>query len=143
MHYPPPPGYPPQPPQPPPRRGFLQFGVGGAAVLILISVLGTCARIHNRRHDATVEAKQATLPAVTSQGTLAKAGSNASLCPVPKNAFHFGWPCSSEKKVPPESKVRVMKAGMSGTDALCRYWVQSGPLENASGDAPCEWFVAQ
>jgi hypothetical protein len=141
MQVPPPHQYPPPPPG---GSRFLQFGVGGAAVIILISVLGTCARIHNRRHDATVEAKKATLPAVGSQGTLAKGGPKASLCPAPKNAFFFGWPCYSEAKpVPAESKVRVMKAGMNGTDAVCRYWVQSGPLDNEAGDAPCEWFVGQ
>src|SRR5688500_11864453 len=113
MQYPP---YPPPPPPPPQRKGFLQFGVGGAIVLVALSVLGTCARIYNRRHDATVEAKRAELPAVGSQGTLAKAGTKAKLCDVPKNAFHFGWPCSGEKPLPPDSKVRVMKAGMSGTD---------------------------
>jgi hypothetical protein len=131
------------PPQPPQRKGFLHLGVGGAVVLIALSVVGTCARIHNRRHHLEVEEKQANLPAVGSQGTLAKAGANARLCDVPKNAFHFGWPCSGEKSLPADSKVRVMKAGMSGTDAICRYWVQSGPADNASGDAPCEWFVAQ
>lgn len=107
-------------------------------------MLGTCARIANRKTAKEIQAKQATLPVVGSQGTLAGAGTTASLCPVPKNAFFFGWPCHSQAKtLPPESKVRVMKAGMSGTDALCRYWVQSGPADNASGDAPCEWFVAQ
>jgi hypothetical protein len=35
-----------------------------------------------------------------------------------------------------------MKAGMNGTDAVCRYWIRSGPRDGASGDAPCEWFVA-
>jgi hypothetical protein len=123
---------------------FLKFGVPGALVIVGISVLGTFARIHNRKHDAEVHAKQATLPPVSAQGTLANGPPNASLCPVPKNAFHFGWPCSSgAKTLPRESKVRVMKTGMSGTDAICRYWVQSGPLDNDSGDAPCEWFVAQ
>ena len=113
-------------------------------MIILISVGGTFARISQRKRASEIEAKQVALPVVGSQGTLAGAGRSASLCPVPKNAFFFGWPCHSDAKpLPPESKVRVMKAGMHGTDALCRYWVQSGPADNASGDAPCEWFVAQ
>jgi hypothetical protein len=123
---------------------LLGFGIGGAVVIIGMSVLGTCARIHNRSHDETVKAKRATLPAVSSEGTLANGGAQAALCPVPKNAFYFGWPCYKDTKaLPAESKVRVVKAGMSGTDAVCRYWVKSGPLDNESGDAPCEWFVAQ
>ena len=109
-----------------------------------MAVLGTFARIHNRRHDETVAAKKAELPAVGAQGTLARGGAGTALCDVPKNAFFFSWPCHSQAKtLPAESKVRVMKAGMSGSDAVCRYWVQSGPLENAAGDAPCDWFVAQ
>lgn len=148
MQHPPPNQYPqyPQPPPPPPQGGprFLQFGVGGAVVIVLISALGTCARIANRKHDATMEAKRATLPAVTAEGTLAKGGAGASLCPVPKNAFNFGWPChSAGKSLPAESKVRVMKVGMTGTDTVCRYWVKSGPLDDEAGDAPCEWFVAE
>lgn len=141
--YQPPPYRPPPYPSPPPKRGLLGFGVGGAVVLVALSVLGTCARIYNRKHDAEVKEKRATLPTVGSEGTLAKAPASASLCAVPKNAFHFGWPCSKADALPADSKVRVMKAGMSGTDAVCRYWVRSGPRENASGDAPCEWFAAR
>lgn len=141
MHYPP--SQHPPPPPPPPRRGFLGFGIGGALVIVGLSVLGTFARLQSRRHDETVAEKKAALPAVGSQGSLVQGPMTTALCPVPKNAFHFGWPCSANKQpLPRESKVRVMKAGMAGTDALCRYWVQGGPADNASGDAPCEWFVA-
>ena len=73
---------------------------------------------------------------------ISKGGAKTALCPVPKHAGFFGWPCGSEQKLPAESKVRVMKSGFH-QGAVCRYWVQSGPLENASGDAPCEWFVAE
>ena len=76
------------------------------------------------------------------EGTLAKGGAKTALCPVPKNAAFFGWPCRSEKKLPAESKVRVMKAGFE-QGGKCRYWVQGGPMDNEAGDAPCEWFVAQ
>lgn len=141
MYQPPP--YPPPPGAPPPqRRGFLGFGIGGAVVLVALGVLGTFARIQNRKHDAEVKEKKATLPAVGSEGTLAKGPSSAALCAVPRNAFNFGWPCPKTEPVPRDSKVRIMKAGMSGTDAVCRYWVQGGPRDNASGDAPCEWFAA-
>ena len=144
MYQPPPPYQPPPYQPPPPRRGFLQFGVGGAIVLISMSVLGTLARIHNHKHDADIESKKAQLPAVGSEGTLAKGGTKTALCDVPKNAFHFGWPChSSAKTLPADSKVRVMKAGMEAGDAVCRYWVQSGPLDHAAGDAPCEWFLPE
>ena len=144
MHYPPSQPPPLAPPPPPPRRGFLGFGVGGALVIVGLSVIGTFARLHNQKHDEERAEKRASLPAVGSQGSLVKAPATASLCPVPKNAFHFGWPCTSDKQaLPHESKVRVMKAAVQGTDAVCRYWVQSGPANDASGDAPCEWFVAE
>lgn len=141
MHQPPYPPYPPPPPEQPPR--FLRFGVGGAVVIILISVVGTFARIHNERTAEEIETKKAALPTVGSQGTLK--GSSPALCPVPKIASSFGWPCGSERRtsLAPSSKVRVMKAGMFGRDALCRYWVQGGPQDNASGDAPCEWFAPE
>ena len=58
MYQPPPPYQPPPYQPPPPRRGFLQFGVGGAIVLISMSVLGTLARIHNHKHDADIESKK-------------------------------------------------------------------------------------
>jgi hypothetical protein len=140
-HGPPPPL--PPPPLPPPRRGFLQFGVGGAIVVIAISVLGTCARIHNRKLDKDKSAIQADLPKVGAEGTLEKAPARAELCPPGKTMT--GWPCSSGKAtiVAPSSHVRVMKAEIHQMEGVCRYWVKGGPQDNASGDAPCEWFVAQ
>jgi hypothetical protein len=92
-------------------------------VIVLLSVLGTAARVWNAKSRRDVDAKRTALPVVSSQGTLAHAGTSTPLCPAP-------------------STVRVMKAGIERNDALCRYWVLDGPQNGVSGDAPCEWFVA-
>ena len=115
-------------------------------MVIAISTLGTFARLYNQKqpkYEAKENAPGSGLPMPGSEGTLAKGGSETALCRV-DDGRTFTWPCRSEKKtkVPAESKVRVMKSGYR-EGATCRYWVQGGPMDNASGDAPCAWFVAQ
>lgn len=140
QQYPPPHHYP--PPQDP-NRFPGKITVGTAVALVAFSVLGVVMRVVSARSRETKAAKQASLPAVSSEGTLAHAPPDAALCRAER--FNFGWPCGSGSatRVAPSSHVRVMKAGVERGDALCRYWVQGGPNDNASGDAPCEWFVAQ
>ena len=122
-----------------------KVGIGTALVLVGFSVLGVVVRIANRHTHDTIAQKQAALPSVGSQGTLAHAPVDARLCAVdPSRGGFTRYPCGkSGTAIAPSSKVRVMKATMNGTDAVCRYWVQGGPNDNASGDAPCEWFVTE
>ena len=137
MHYPPPP-----PPPPHGRRVATGIGVSTVVAIVFFSLLGPVLRGCNRKMATDKKELAATLPAVGSEGTLAKAGATARLCPAEK--FTFGWPCSDGRasRVDPASRVRVMKTGVHQMEALCRYWVQGGPQTGASGDAPCEWFVA-
>ena len=118
----------------------LRAGVVGSVALVVLVVLLSALRVVGREGIRKKGEANASLPTVGVQGTLAS-DSPLALCPA--GTAYFGWPCREKKIVAQGSHVQLMKAGLHGTDAVCRYWVQGGPDDRYVGDAPCAWLKTQ
>lgn len=130
------------PPPPPPTARRAAIGAGTIVALVAFTLFGRFAGVMNAKTAEDDKRAAATLPAVGAEGTLARA---TPMCPVPSHAGFFGWPCgkSERRTIAAGSHVRVMKTTVRSGDALCRYWVKSGPDDGASGDGLCDGFHAE